>query len=78
MKNKENQSIININVLKGIPKGSPLWSFFWKEWEYETNCETRSNLRFIEKNGFLSLIYFTSFTKLTPPKVLGKTVIIIS
>ena len=35
MKNKENQSIMNINVLKGIPKGIPLWSFFWKEWEYE-------------------------------------------
>ena len=41
----------NKNINLGIPKGRPLWSFFWKEWEYETNCETRSNLRFIEKNN---------------------------
>ena len=31
MKFKETTS----NLIKGIPKGHPLWSFFWKEWEYE-------------------------------------------
>ena len=48
MKFKETTS----NLIKGIPKGHPLWSFFWKEWEYETNCETRSNLLRIEKVRF--------------------------
>ena len=31
MKFKETTS----NLIKEIPKGHPLWSFFWKEREYE-------------------------------------------
>ena len=48
MKFKETTS----NLIKGIPKGYPLGSFFWKEWEYETNCEIRSNLPFYRKKWF--------------------------
>jgi hypothetical protein len=46
-----------------------LWSLFGKR----GGMEERNP--FYRKNGFLSSIKFTSFSKLIPPKVLGDTII---